>query len=278
MPAKTDKWKTVKPVVERKIKNGWSSSRYTVYDQCPAKAAYKFIDKLPEPPAPALDRGSLIHKQAELFIRGRPTPVVDEDGPFVPPNREGILPDGTPMHKAGVPPPQLARFADMFNDAVVRAKRVAQAVTVEDTWAFTKDWVLCSSTDWDHCWLRVKVDYAYESKGDVLIIKDWKTGRYDKAMHDDYLKTLQLYALGGLLKFPHIRKVHPGLVYLDAGLEYPNLSEELLEYTRADVPKLKKLWEERVKPMFADRKFAPKPNAKCCWCAYSKAKGGPCRF
>ena len=48
----------------------WSFSRWNVYNTCPAQAKYKFIDKLPEPGSPAMDRGSAIHKGVEQYILG----------------------------------------------------------------------------------------------------------------------------------------------------------------------------------------------------------------
>src|ERR1019366_3377009 len=102
---------------------------------------------------------------------------------------------------------------------------------------------------------RIKVDLAYEEKAQVLYIRDWKTGKFDERQNADYLKTLQLYSLGGLLAMPHIQKARPSLVYLDNGTIYPGPDQGLLEYTRADIPKLKKIWEARVEPMFNDRVF-----------------------
>lgn len=269
--------KAVKAVL--RIKNGWSFSRYSVYKQCPAKARYKFIDKLPEPAAKPLDRGSLIHKQAENYIKGLPCPIVDDETETYPRlDKDGSMPAGMKTHETGVMPPQLGKFSHLFGVAKARFKKKIPAAIVEGTWAFTKGWVLCSPTDWDNCWLRINVDYAHEETGATLYIEDWKTGKFDERQNAEYLETLQLYALGGLLALTHIKKVRPSLVYLDRGVVHPDPLAEPLEYTRADIPKLKKIWEGRVAPMFTDTQFVPRPNSKCNWCAYAKVKGGPCKF
>jgi hypothetical protein len=126
--------------------------------------------------------------------------------------------------------------------------------------------------------VRIKVDYAREVAGDTLIIRDWKTGKFHADLHADYLETLQLYALGGLLKYPHIKRVKPFLNYVDLGKEYPGPDDGELVYARADVPELKKLWTSRAEPIFKDTVFAPRPGPKCKWCAFSASKGGPCKF
>jgi len=273
------KWDAKISAAILRIKNGWSFSRYSVYKLCPAKARYQIIDKLPQGDAPPLDRGSLIHKQAECYIKGEAMPYVDEAWTTFPKlNKDGSIPEGMKMIKAGVMPPQLARFRLMLDQARDRYKKKALAALVEGTWAFTKDWEVCSPTDWDRCWLRIKVDYAHEEKGQILFIKDWKTGKFNDRDNEAYLQTLQLYSLGGMLAMPHIKEARPSLVYLDQGLIHPPVDEEPLIYTRADIPKLKKLWTERAAPMFADTVFAPRPNDKCRWCAYSKVKGGPCQY
>ena len=44
----------------------WSYSRWTTYEDCPARARYKFLDRLPDPSGPGEDRGTALHKAAEL--------------------------------------------------------------------------------------------------------------------------------------------------------------------------------------------------------------------
>ena len=96
----------------------------------------------------------------------------------------------------------------------------------------------------------------------------------------EYLEQLELYALAALVLHPHIKEAKPRLVYTDLGIVEP---KEPLVYTQADVPRLKKLWAQRTKPMMTDKKFAPRPNDKCRWCYFGqsgKAKGGPglCKY
>lgn len=156
----------------------WSYSRYSCYTECPAKAKYKFIDKLPEPPAPAMDRGDRIHKLAEAYVSGT----------------------------MSVMPEELKLFEDQFVEL-----REAEPYT-EDTWAFTSAWDETKWNDWNKCAVRIKVDAACIDK-DTLYVIDYKTGK----KRDGYDEQLSLYALGGFLKFPKVKTVETQLWYLDSG-------------------------------------------------------------
>src|ERR1700722_6270359 len=117
----------------------WSYSRYQAYTECPAKAKYKFIDKLPEPPAPAMDRGTAIHKMAENYAKGVSKKI----------------------------PEELKNFTQKFTK-LKKAKPI-----VEQEWAFDKMW---KPTDWfgPQAWLRVKMDASYKDQNTLYVI-DHKT-------------------------------------------------------------------------------------------------------
>jgi hypothetical protein len=211
----------------------WSYSRFSTYTKCPAKAKYKFIDKMPDPGGPAMERGILIHKLAEDYTTGKIKKI----------------------------PPELLKFKDQFAE-LKKSKPI-----VEQTWAFTKDWLKTVYNDWQNCALRIKTDAACID-GDTLYIIDHKTGK----KYDDNKEQLELYAAGGGLWFPKVKKIITSLWYLDSGDTYEQ------SFDAADTPKLRAEWDKRVEPMLNDTRFAPKPSHECRWCPFSKAKGGPCKF
>ena len=227
----------------------WSFSRFSVYDQCPAKAKYAFIDKIKEPPNSAMDRGNEIHKMAEAYIKG--------EGRYVPKELKLV-------------------------DTELKAMRAAKkhddtSVVVETTWAFTQDWKVTTWDDWRGCALRVKVDVAQLVGQNVLIITDWKTGKFRPDRHQEYMNQIELYALGGLKYYgSQVATIRPRLIYTDQGQIYPDDGQ--LVYSHKDVPRLQKSWEARTKPMLKDTTFAPKPSNLCRWCHYRKENGGPCKF
>lgn len=226
----------------------WSFSRYSDYKQCPAKFKYKHLEKLPEPGSEALDRGAAIHTMAEQYIKGQLPPKV---------------------------PPDLASFTDELKALRKLYKATPHKLVVEDQWAMTAQWTPTEWNNWALCWVRIKLDCAIFETPKRLRVRDWKTGKLRQELYEDYLEQLELYALAALLLYPELEEVVPELDYLDLGVVHP---QEPRVYTRADIPRLKAMWEKRVAPMFKDKVFAPRPNDKCRWCHYRKENNGPCKY
>lgn len=235
----------------RKI-TSWSISRLNEYEKCPLSAKLKFIDKMKTPGSPAMDRGSRIHDEAKAYIMGI----------------------------GRVVPKDLKLATDLLKRLRAKFKADPASMEVEETWAFRKDWSGTVYNDWDGCWLRVKLDVA-ERDGDEISVWDWKSGKFSTYKNEEYNDQLRLYGLGALLRYtknvgPGL-KIHPRLVYTDEGVTWPK-NEAVEEFVPKDVKPLQKDWERRVKPMFNDTKFAPKPNRLCGYCHFRKENGGPCQF
>lgn len=245
-----------KKVIPIKQLTSWSFSRYSDYKQCPLKCRLKHVDRIKEPVSDALNRGAAIHDLAEQYIKGKV--------------------------KVRTFPMELKAFEAEFKMLKAQYKKKINGMVVEDNWAFTKDWDETQWDNWVQCYVRIKLDCAHHESDEVLIITDWKTGKFRVEMNEDYVEQLELYALAALLLHPHIEQVKPRLAYTDQGTIYPEKPEDM-SFTRADIPMLKKKWEKRVKPMMSDKLFAPRPNDKCKWCWYGqskKAAGGPglCKY
>lgn len=221
----------------------WSWSRWVAYDSfmggCPAKAKYKFLDKLESTrPSPAMDRGDAIHKEAEEYLKGIEKRMS----------------------------PNIEKFSTEFK----RLKKLG--AKVEEGWNFRKDWTTTVYNDWDNVWVRIKTDASLllgKAKDEAEAI-DHKTGRFEE---EKYVLQMELYAVGTFALFPDVQKVTTRLWFLDHG------KETKATYERDQFPRLKKEWERRVKPLLADVSFRAKPSAEACkWCDYKKAQGGPCKF
>lgn len=224
----------------------WSFSRLSDYTQCPAKFRYKHLMKLQEPPNAAMQRGTDIHKMAEDYANGALKTL----------------------------PKELALFKAEFT--ALKAQKIK---FIEDQWAFTVEWGHTRWNDWNNCWLRVKLDAAYvNTEHNALVVIDHKTGKMRDENKGEYMLQLELYGLAGLLQQPEVDVVSPRLWYIDAGVVFPDPQVEEVEYFRKDEKALKKTWAARVKPMFTDTSFKPKPNDKCRWCHYRKDNGGPCQY
>jgi RecB family exonuclease len=242
---------TAKKVIPIKPLTSWSFSRYQDYKSCPAKAKYKHIDKLKEPPSPAMERGAAIHNLCEQYVKGTLAKL----------------------------PPELKLFKDEFTKLRKMYKAKKLPMIVEDNWAFTNTWEESTWNDWVNCWVRIKLDCAHYEEANVLYVTDYKTGKMNDFKNAEYMEQLELYALAALLMSAvEDVTVVPRLLYLDSGDVYPPPGQEVT-YTRADLKKLLTEWNKRVKPMMTDTRFAPKPSANSCrWCYFSASKNGPCQF
>ena len=119
-------------------------------------------------------------------------------------------------------------------------------------------------------WLRIVCDVDVRYEDHTADIIDFKTGR----KYDTNEEQVELFSCAPFMEDPAITKVTTRLWYLDQPVD----NEVIREYTRKDFEAIKKDWTKRVKPMFADRRFAPKPNPKCRFCHFRKENGGPCKF
>ena len=218
----------------------WSFSRYQDYVKCPAYAKYKHLMKLPTAASPAMARGTDIHNRAEAFLNGTLKPM--------PMELQSLRRDYTALRKVGV----------------------KGALVMEQMWGHDREWRPCDPRAWDTCWLRVKMDVVYlQDKGRVLCVDDHKSGRIKEDAHREQLS---LYGLSALHRYAKVEVVRGRMLYVDKG---EKLEEEV---TRKQLVDLTTTWEHKTAFMFADRRFAPRPNSTCKWCDFSKAKGGPCQY
>lgn len=219
--------------------NAWSFSRWQDYERCPAFAKYKHLDRLPTEGGPAAARGTAIHQGAEAFVRK--------------------------------PAAKLLPELKLFKAKLLQLRKLRKAVQVEAMWGFDRNWQPCRWDDWGNCWLRVKMDASYLRPPTVLNMVDWKSGRPKPLLDHEQLK---LYGVAGLRTYPHAVEARGVLHYTDHG---PRADAQLV-VKRSEERHLIKFWEGRVKPMFNDRRFAPRPGPYCSWCDFAKSKGGPCKY
>lgn len=239
----------------------WSYSRFSTYDQCPRKAQYQYIHRLPEPDSTAGMKGTRVHAIAAMIATGKLPPPSKDNRAFYA-ELPAIL-------KSKTFPEELATFQQEFKEL-----RKIASVQVESDWAFRKDWTPCGWFDRD-CWLRIKVDLHWlaqrkNGRGRVteVEIRDHKTGKWSK----DHVLQRSLYGLGAFLMYPDAAVVRAAHWYLDLG------KEESDTWVRKDLPGLQQEWLNRTTAMLNDTTFAPRPSDKCRWCHFRKANGGPCEF
>lgn len=224
----------------------WSYSRYADYKQCPLFFKLKHIDRIKPPGSAAMDRGSEIHKLGENYLK-------------------------VPVGKKVEVPTEYWRFNEQMKQLRELSPRVELQLGFNENWApasgdsrdpygwFAKD-----------VWLRIVCDVDVRYEDHTADIIDFKTGK----KYDTNEEQVELFSTAPFMEDPKITHVTTRLWYLDADTD----NEVIREYTRKDFETIKKDWVKKVRPMFADRRFAPKPNQKCRWCHFRKENGGPCKF
>ena len=151
-----------------------SFSRLMEFENCAYATKLKVIDKIPEPERElrpgqlehANDRGSRIHDECEMYVRGK--------GPM---------------------PVEAAKFFRVELESL-RKNFIKGDVTLEEEWGFTVDWEPCGYNAPD-VWLRMKADAVVKMSAKRILIIDYKTGRKfgNEVKHG---QQLQLYALAAM--------------------------------------------------------------------------------
>jgi CRISPR/Cas system-associated exonuclease Cas4 (RecB family) len=157
-----------------------SFSRLKTWEECPAKAKYKFLLKLPEPDSPYAARGTDLHALSASYIKGE---VLDI-------------------------PAQLSDVVDYLNDL-----KHADTKT-ELQLAYDKDW---KPTEWFamNVYCRVIFDALKLSQPErrVLVV-DHKTG---KKREEEHVDQLRLYALAAFSSWDWADVVDAQVIYIDHG-------------------------------------------------------------
>ncbi len=160
----------------------WSFSRWEAYNRCPLQAKYKFLDKIPEPPSPALEKGKKAHEVLARFMAG-----------FAADRHE------LPGWKH-------------FGELMVELR--ALEPLVEQQWGYTDQW---KPTDWfgNDTWFRAVLDAGVVYKDNTADVVDFKTGKPSPS----HAEQAELYALSVLARYPSVTDVAVRFWYLEHGKE-----------------------------------------------------------
>jgi RecB family exonuclease len=226
--------------------NSWSFSKLGDFDKCKKYFWLKHEQKVPEPERPlpagktehANDRGSRVHDNCELYVRG---------------DHDALAPEAE-KHFG----PQL--------DLLRHLHKLGQ-VELEGNWGMDKAWEI---TAWTGAWLRLKLDaLVHISKTDATVI-DYKTGKKwgNEVKH---AQQLQLYALVTFLRFPELETVSAELWYLDIGETTRQM------FTRDQSLRFKRSFDAQGKALVSCVAWPANPNKfSCQWCMYGPEHTGHC--
>lgn len=119
----------------------WSYSRVSKFEKCPLDYKLHYLDKVryDAPKAPALLRGSMVHKLAEDYLTGKITEL----------------------------PKELRKCSSLFNTLM------KNQTTSEQKWHLHENWKMADN--WS--WLIVIADAVYFPKPKHAVVVDFKTGK-----------------------------------------------------------------------------------------------------
>lgn len=215
----------------------WSFSRLYTYRQCPRRFKYQALDKIPQPTVPAMERGSMMHKTLEDYIK-------------------------TPKKRL---PPAMKLIAP----TMAKIKK-DQAPRAELELAFTRDWKPVSwfDTKLNEGGVRIKIDLLYQPTPDTLCVLDYKSGRIKPEEHGEQLRLYKLAML--LTEAKNIQAVTTGVWYIDHESVPRLLSTTIRPSFAATLKAEQRFWEGESKKLVADKKFKATPETRrCAWCPYS---------
>lgn len=222
----------------------WSYSRLAVFEGCKFRAQLQYGQKIPEPERPlppgktehANDRGTRLHTDAELYVKGE-----------IPFN------------------PELGRFQVEFE--ALQRLYAAGKVSLEGDWATNFDWEPTGWTGPD-TWQRLKLDAMVLLSPHEAVVIDYKSGkRFGNEVK--HAEQTQLYAVNTFLRYPDLEEITTELWYLDQD-ELISTT-----YQRHRALRFRAAWHRRASAMTTAIEFPPNPSKwTCVYCPYSTKEGG----
>lgn len=226
--------------------NSWSFSKLGDFEKCKKYFWLKHEQKIPEPERAlkpgqtehANDRGSRIHDNCELYVRG---------------DHDALAPEADKHF--GI---KLDLMRHLYSEGMVE---------LEGNWGMCKDWEI---TSWEKAWLRLKLDAIVHVSPTDAIVVDYKTGKKwgNEVKH---AQQLQLYALVSFLRFPELETVDAQLWYLDIGETTSQV------FTRDQALRFKRNYDKKGTDIVSCTSWPANPNKYSCqWCLYGPEHSGHC--
>lgn len=258
-----------KPPEDEKTKRQdfiFSYSRMSLYNECPLKYKFKYIDKIPEKPKKFLFIGRVIHSALELFFSKVPPPSLDELFNFIIKEWKNTPYDQKGYAKQEYDEIDLQNILNIMKNFYLKHQdnkkipfllEYSTYVTI-DGYKFTI--------------IADKIEYIGNGK---IVIVDYKTGKEgDRTPHQLYFYQKICEADPIILK--KIEEKYSdklNSVEVDSMVYYyvENLKE--IRYPRAKESEIKRFWDEAISVIenILSNKFDPTPSEKACkWCDYKE--------
>jgi len=213
----------------------YSYSKLDTYDGCPLRFKRKYIEKRPEPPSEALDRGIAVHEVIAEYVKHCLATGVQTDLDFL----RSV--QGTD---------EVMEILETYANSHLLEPGKYE---IEEMWKIP----LGPFTFWG------KVDLLQDCGWDVAIIDaktDWQLRSQTDIDKDQQLRT---YAWMASIKYPEAQEFHCAIDFVRHGVIRDTT------YTIDDIPAIEKSILAKVEEIEADKKFQARPGPSCSYCAFT---------
>jgi PD-(D/E)XK nuclease superfamily len=194
-----------------KFTDPWGFSKLDTFRSCKAKFKHQFIEKLPSPGSPAMERGSKMHENIESYLNGWIKDLI----------------------------PEVENWKEPLDALRTKDFRAEQALGFNHAWEKLPDWFNKQT------WLRVKMDASYKEakKGKAI---DFKSGKYRIPSTEQ----IELYAIGLHAANPELEEVSAEFWFLDTGEVYEKTytAEQLLKLRKKYETYVMPIYAEEIWP------------------------------
>jgi len=153
----------------------WSHSKLGLYEDCPARAKFRYIMKFPTTKHAAASRGTNTHQGIEDYLHGKIE----------------FLPEESPA----------AKFLPMLAEIKKRKPLIEHKQAVDVEW---------SPAEFHECWGRCVVDAIVVEKS-VVDIQEWKTGK----IYPEHKEQRETYAAFAMSEWPDKKEYRVTTYYFD---------------------------------------------------------------
>jgi CRISPR/Cas system-associated exonuclease Cas4 (RecB family) len=243
--------------MKKKLKYApYSFSKISVFEQCPRKFKYQYIDKLPVPRKPQIhnDRGKLFHLLLEHDGDLKKVKETKDWKEIISHNllsKENIK-EVFSIYKNFISSKEgqsILKHKALLKEFPLGLNENLEIVKYDD-----KDVVLRGFID---------ACYILEDRSDVCLVIDWKSGK-KKTKEQQSWAQLLWYSLGLFSQNPELEKI----ILVFAYVEHNHLNTKVVY--RKDIEKYKKALHDKIQKIETEKDFPKEESPLCSYCDFEE--------
>lgn len=243
----------------RKHPSRLSPSGAAMFEQCPKRWRFRYIDKLPDPPGLAALVGTFAHRVLEMLLQEQPEDRTSEQAKFLAKSSWPDFAASRDYQKLGLDEQQTRDFKWRAWHAIEGLWALEDPATVKVEAVEVKVKSMLGDIPFTGI-----VDRVDREPDGGLVVTDYKSGRYPPVRaHQDRLRQVLMYA-AAVEAYTGKMPAQARLYYLGQGVVDTPVTEEKLSEV---VQELTITWHEILEACSKDV-FEPRPGPLCGYCAY----------